>query len=83
MLVLVNYMEGEVSFSAVLHEEELDGKNVFVADCVELGISDFGNSVDESLGNLKKGVSLLLEEAPEKKALLKTKEPVFVTRVVL
>ena len=81
--VTINYMEKEISFSAVLHEEELEGKPVFVADCVELGISDFGDSVDESLGNLRKGVSLLLEEAPEKRVLLKTREPVLVTRVVL
>ena len=79
---MTNYME-EVSFSAVLHEEDLDGKPVFVADCVELGVSDFGDNVNECLSNLKKGVSLLLEEAPEKRALLKTKEPVLVTRVVL
>ena len=76
-------MEKEISFSAVLHEEELDGDRVFVADCVELGVSDFGDSVDESLNNLKKGVSLLLEESPEKKILLRKKEPVLVTRVVL
>jgi len=76
-------MEKEISFSAVLHEEELDGNTVFVADCVELGVSDFGDSVDESLNNLKKGISLLLEEAPEKKVLLSKKEPVLVTRVVL
>jgi len=76
-------MEKETSFSAVLHEEELDGKMVFVADCVELGISDFGDSVDESLKNLKSGISLLLEEAPEKRVLLRKKEPVLVTRVVL
>lgn len=76
-------MEKEISFSAVLHEEELDGKSVFVADCVELGVSDFGDSVDESLNNLKKGISLLLEEAPEKKVLLWKKEPVLVTRVAL
>ncbi len=76
-------MEKEISFSAVLHEEELDGKSVFVADCVELGVSDFGDSVDESLDHLKRGISLLLEEAPEKKVLLRKKEPVLVTRVVL
>ena len=76
-------MEKEISFSAVLHEEELDGNTVFVADCVELGVSDFGDSVAESLSNLKKGISLLLEEAPEKKVLLSKKEPVLVTRVVL
>ncbi len=82
MFDIINNME-EVSFSAVLHEEDLDGKPVFVADCIELGVSDFGDNVDESLNNLKKGISLLLEEAPEKMALLKTKEPVLVTRVVL
>ncbi len=76
-------MEREVSFSVVLHEEELDGKSVFVADCVELGVSDFGDSIDESIDNLKKGISLLLEEAPEKKVLLRKKEPVLVTRVAL
>ena len=76
-------MEGEISFSAILHEEELAGKTVFVADCVELGISDFGDTVDESLSNLKRGISLLLEEAPEKKVLLRKKEPVLVTRVTL
>ena len=79
---MTNYME-EVSFSAVLHEEDLDGKPVFVADCVELGVSDFGDNVNDCLSNLKKGISLLLEEAPEKRALLKIKEPVLITRVVL
>ncbi|MBI2452131.1 type II toxin-antitoxin system HicB family antitoxin [Candidatus Pacearchaeota archaeon] len=76
-------MEREISFSAVLHEEELDGKTVFVAYCVELGVSDFGDSIDESLSNLKKGISLLLEETPGKETLLRKKEPVLVTRVVL
>lgn len=76
-------MENEVSFSAVLHEEELDGGRVFVAECVELGISDHGESIDEALSNLKKGISLLLEEAPEKKSLLVKRDPVLVTRVVL
>ena len=79
---MINYME-EISFSAVLHEEDLDGKPVFVADCIELGVSDFGDNVNDCLSNLKKGVSLLLEEAPEKRELLKAKEPVLVTRVVL
>ena len=76
-------MKEDMSFSAVLHEEELEGKKVFVADCVELDVSDFGASVDESLSNLKQGISLLLEEAPEKRLLLKKKEPVLVTRVAL
>jgi len=76
-------MEEKITFSAILHEEDLDGKNVFVANCVELGVSDFGDTVDESLNNLRKGISLLLEEAPEKKELLVKEEPVLITRVLL
>ena len=76
-------MEKGLSMGVTLHEEELEGKRVFVADSIELGVSDFGDSVDEALDNLRKGVTLLLEEAPEKKELLKREEPVLVTRLVL
>ena len=76
-------MGEQLTFSLTLHEEELEGKNVFVADCIELGVSDFGDSIDEAIGNLKNGISLLLEEVPEKKRLLQKNEPVFVTRVAL
>jgi predicted RNase H-like HicB family nuclease len=76
-------MEEKLSCGVTLHEEELEGKKVFVADCVELGVSDFGDNVDEALGNLKKGIRLLLEEAPEKAKLLEKEEPVLVTRLFL
>ena len=76
-------MGEQLTFSLTLHEEELEGKNVFVANCIELGVSDFGDSIDEAIGNLKNGISLLLEEVPEKKRLLQKNEPVFVTRVAL
>lgn len=76
-------MENRLSCSVSIHEEDMDGKKVFVADCVELGISDFGESLDETLNNLKDAVSLLLEEAPEKTDLLKKNRPVFVTRLPL
>ncbi len=76
-------MENRLSFSVSIHEEDMDGKRVFVADCVELGISDFGESVDESLANLRNAIRLLLEEAPEKANLLKRNAPVFITRIPL
>ena len=76
-------MEGQLTFSVTLHEEELEGRNVFVADCIELGISDFGDSIDEVIDNLKNSITLLLEEAPEKKRLLQRNEPVLITRVAL
>lgn len=76
-------MEEKLSCSVELHEEMLEGKRVFVAECTELGVSDFGDSVDEALAHLKNGIALLLEEQPEKKELLKKAEPVLVTRVTL
>ena len=75
--------ESRLSCGVSIHEEDVDGKKVFVVDCVELGVSDFGETVDEALGNLKKGISLLLEEAPEKRELLIKQEPVMVTRLFL
>ena len=76
-------MEEKLSFSVTLHEEELEDSKVFVAECVELGVSDFGDTIDEAIDNLKKGINLLLEEAPEKKQSLLREEPVLVTRVTL
>ena len=72
-----------ISCGVSIHEEMLDEKKVFVAECVELGVSDFGESVDDSLHNLKSAINLLLEEAPEKRKLLEKEEPVLVTRLLL
>lgn len=76
-------MEEKLSFNVELHEELLEGRKVFVAECIELGVSDFGDSVDEALAHLKEGVALLLEECPEKKDLLRREEPVLMTRIAL
>lgn len=76
-------MEKKLSCGVSIHEEIMDEKKVFVAECVELGISDFGESVDEALKNLKNAIKLFLEEAPEKEELLEKEEPIFVTRLFL
>ena len=76
-------MEKRLSCNVSVHEEELDGKKVFVADCTDLGVSDFGNNLNEALANLKTGVNMLLEEFPEKKELLFKPEPLMITRVFL
>ncbi len=77
-------MENKLSFSVTMHEEKLsDGKKVFVVECVELGVSDYGDSIKEAMENLKKGITLLLEAAPEKRELLKNEEPLMVTRLYL
>ena len=76
-------MEKKLSCGVSIHEEKLDGKMVFVAECEELGVSDFGDTIKEALDNLKQAISLLLEEAPEKAEILEKEEPVMVTRLFL
>ena len=77
-------MENKLSFSVSIHEEELsDGKKVFVVEALELGVSDFGETLDGAINNLKDAVLLLLEEAPEKRELLENEEPLMVTRIFL
>ncbi|MBS3094842.1 hypothetical protein J4474_04200 [Candidatus Pacearchaeota archaeon] len=63
-------MENKLSCNVTIHEELVDNKKMFVVNCAELGVSDFGETVDEALSNLKTGLSLLIEEAPEKAKLL-------------
>lgn len=77
-------MEKKLSCNVSIHEEELDyGEKVFIVECVELGVSDFGDTLDKALNNLKQGITLLLEESPEKKVLLEKEEPLIVTRLFL
>lgn len=76
-------MEDKLSCNVEIHEEELDGGIVYVAECIELGVSDFGESVDEALKNLKNAIYLLLEEAPEKQVLLTQQKNAMVTRLYL
>ncbi len=77
-------MEKKLSCNVSVHEEELsDGTKVFVVEAIELGVSDHGEILDEALNNLKEGINLLLEEAPEKRELLEKEEPVMLTRLFL
>lgn len=77
-------MVRDLSFSVSMHEEKLgDGTNVFVVEALELGLSDFGETLEKAINNLKSAIRLLLEEAPEKKELLEKEEPLMVTRMFL
>jgi len=76
-------MENRLSCGVSLHEEVMDGKKIFVAECEELSVSDFGETINEALSNLKVAIKLLLEEAPDKKESLKKEEPTLVTRIFL
>ncbi len=74
-------MEEKLSCSISVHQEEHQGKNVFVVECSELGISDFGENLEDAMDNLRKGINLLLETCPEKKELLLHPEPLMVSRL--
>jgi predicted RNase H-like HicB family nuclease len=77
-------MEKNLSFSVSIHEEKVpDGTKVFVVEALELGVSDFGETLEEAINNLKNAVHLLLEEAPEKRELLEKEEPQMITRIFL
>ncbi|HLC77678.1 MAG TPA: hypothetical protein VJH92_00975 [Candidatus Nanoarchaeia archaeon] len=76
-------MEKKLSCSVSVHEEELEGKKIFVVEAAELSISDHGETLDDALNNLKSGIKLLLEVAPEKRELLEKEEPLMVTRLFL
>jgi len=76
-------MEDRLSCNVTVHEEDMEGNRVFVVECEELGVSDYGNSINEAIENLKLGIGLFLEEVPEKKELLMRPEPLMVTRLFL
>ncbi|MEK6872020.1 MAG: type II toxin-antitoxin system HicB family antitoxin [Nanoarchaeota archaeon] len=77
-------MENPLSCNVSLYEEMLEnGKKAFVVDCIELGISDFGDTIDEALDNLREAIKLLLEEAPEKRELLEKPKQILSTRLDL
>ena len=73
----------ELSCNVSIIPEKMGKKTVYIARCEELGISDFGDSVEESLDNLRKALRLLIKNAPEKKHLLKQNNPLLVTRIFL
>jgi predicted RNase H-like HicB family nuclease len=59
------------TFTAILHKE----RDLFVADCPEVGTASQGATIDEALRNLQEATELYLEEFP----LQPTEPPVVTT----
>ena len=56
-----------VALTVQLHDEKLsDGKTVYVAECLELGIASQGDTVEQATQNVKEAVELWLEDASPK-----------------
>jgi len=77
-------MEKELGLNIIVREEDEDGKKIFIVNNEELGVADFGDSLDEAINNFKKSVQLYLETYPEKRSILIRKEkPLFVSRIFI
>jgi predicted RNase H-like HicB family nuclease len=48
------------TFTAIVYKED----DVYVAECLEVGISSYGDTIEEALANLKEATELYLEECP-------------------
>ncbi len=76
-------MEEELSCNVAIFTEIMNGKKIYLARCEELGVSDFGDTPEEALNNLKTAIKLLIEVEPLKKEDLKKERPLMVTRLML
>jgi predicted RNase H-like HicB family nuclease len=48
------------TFTVIIHKEE----DMYVAECLEVGTVDQGETIEEALANLKEATRLYLEECP-------------------
>jgi len=60
-------MEEKYFADIVINKEKLsDDSSVFVAHCINLGITSQGSTTEEAIKNIKEAIALYLEEQPEK-----------------
>lgn len=79
----INTADG-ISMNIVVREDKVDNKKVFVVNNEELGVSDFGDTLDEAMDNFRKSAKMYLETYPEKKQMLIIDEsPLLVSRIFL
>jgi predicted RNase H-like HicB family nuclease len=76
-------MEKEISCNVSILTEKMRDKEVYIARCEELGISDFGDTPEEAIDNLKIAIRLLLEEEPSNKLKLLKEKSLMTTRIFL
>ncbi len=62
-------MEQQVlNYRIIIEPEQYEsGSVVYVAYCPTLGISDYGDSIEEVLGSIKDGISLAVEQPVKRK----------------
>ena len=72
-----------LGLNIIVREEQMGNKKVFIINNEELGVADFGDTLDEAIENFKKSVNLYLETYPEKKNLLDKKDTLLVSRIFI
>ena len=73
-----------ISLNIVVREEKTEEGKVFIINNEELGIADFGDTLDNAIENFKKSVKLYLDTYPEKrKMLIKEEQPILVSRILI
>jgi predicted RNase H-like HicB family nuclease len=75
--------EKKISLNIVVRTEQMGKKKVFIVNNEELGIADFGDTLEKALGNFKKSAKIYLETYPSKKHELEKQEPLLVSRIFL
>lgn len=75
----------KICINILVREEEMEDKKVFIINNEELGVADFGDTLDEAMENFRESVRLYLETYPEKKQMLirEEKQPLLVSRIFL
>ena len=74
----------EFGLNITVREEKQGNKKIFIVNSEELGVADFGDTLEEAIENFKKSVRLYLEAYPEKRSVLTDEErPVLVSRIMI
>jgi len=63
---LIDMEKIKQGFDIAVNEELINGKKIFVAHCLNLGIASQGYSYEDAFENIKDAIKLYLEECPEK-----------------
>lgn len=77
-------MEERLSLNITVREEQMEDKKVFIVSNEELGVADFGDTLDEALENFKKSVRDYLEAYPKRRETIQKEEsPVLVSKIMI
>ena len=77
--------KNNISLNIVVREEQMGKKKVFIVNNEELGVADFGDTLDGAIENFRKSVELFLDAYPAKRIELmqESNQPLLVSRIFL